>query len=98
MSVDRYGLYEDPTTHTFAMNPQDGGPWVRWEDFVETGRLVEAWKFDAGRQTGFLRKAERDRQELRDALLIACVELSGCGYREDGILAEFTALLKRTGE
>lgn len=54
MSVERYGLYEDPTTHTFVMNPQNGGLWVRWEDFkavfdllVEADRCV-IWEHNPG--------------------------------------------------
>lgn len=39
---------------------------VNTQEELET--LVEAWKFDAGRQTGFLRKAERDLQTAKSAL------------------------------
>ncbi len=66
--MKRYGLYEDPTTHAFSMQEQNGGEWVKYGDSEELETLVEAWKFDAGRQTGFLRKAEAKLAGVEDVM------------------------------
>jgi hypothetical protein len=72
MNVERYGLYEDPSSHAFAMNPQNGGQWVRWEDFkavfdllVEADRCV-IWEHNPGVAGGFQERVERFTIDTRN--------------------------------
>jgi hypothetical protein len=73
METKRYGLYEDPTTHTFSMQVQNGGEWVKYADSGTRPTMSRELRADIDVEViSDIKVSEKIADLVRDAFYDGC--------------------------